>query len=149
MTFDPADFADDTGFERSVLARLGTHRVRVAEPKYIYDRRGITGKLGMAEEGTGPREELRHSLHPLGFGAAYKVLDMLVEHVLRANGTLAGRLTFQEKRKALARRPSTLPAPLNARPELWDRLAALYTALTCGERRGDAPALPGDASRRP
>ncbi len=129
MTFNPADFADDTAFERFALDHLGTHRVRVAEPKYIYDRRGITGKLGMAEEGTGPREELRHSLHPLGFGATYEVLDMLVEHVLRANDPAAGRLKFEEKKKALARRPRTLPAPLNARPELWDRLAALYTVL--------------------
>jgi hypothetical protein len=83
----------------------------------------------MAEEGTRLREELRHALRPLGFGAAYKVLDMLVEHVLRANGAGTGRLTFQEKRKALAKRPSTLPVSLDARPELWDRLVALYIAL--------------------
>lgn len=83
----------------------------------------------MAEEGTRLREELRHSLCPLGFGAAYKVLDMLGEHVLRAKPTVTGRLTFQQKRKDLAGRPSTLPLPLDARPELWDRLAALYTAL--------------------
>jgi len=91
MTFNSLDFADDTAFERFALDQLGAHRVRVAEPKYIYGRRGITGKLGMAEEGTRLREELRHSLRPLGFGAAYKVLDMLVEYVLRANPDFSRR----------------------------------------------------------
>ena len=129
MTFNPFDLADDTDFECFVLDLLGTHRVGVTEPKYIYDKRGITGKLGMAEEGTQARERLRRSLHPLEFGAAYKVLDMLVQHVLRANGVAAGHLRFKHKTKALERRPSTLPAPLDSRPELWDRLAALYTTF--------------------
>jgi hypothetical protein len=129
MTFNSLEFADDTAFERFALDQLGAHRVRVAEPKYIYGRWGITGKLGMAEEGIRLREELRHSLRPLGFGAAYKVLDMLVEHALRAKRTVTGRLTFHQKRKDLARRPRTLPMPLDARPELWDRLATLYIAL--------------------
>jgi hypothetical protein len=129
MTFNPADFTDDTDFERFMLNSLGTHRIQVTEPKYIYDNRNrsITGKLGMAEEGTRAREELRYSLHPLGFAAAYKVLDMLVEYVLRANGAPAGRLTFKWKRKNLQKQPITLPPPLNAHLELWDRLAVLYT----------------------
>jgi hypothetical protein len=130
MTCNSLDFADDTAFECFALDHLGPHCVRVVEPKYVYGRRGgITGKLGTAEEGTRLREELRHALRPLGFGAAYKVLDLLVEHVLRANGTGTGRLTFQEKRQALANPPGTLPVSLDARPELWDRLVALYTAL--------------------
>ena len=128
--FSPLDFADDTAFERFALDELGARNVRVPEPKYMYSsRRGIIGKLGVAEEGTRLREELRHSLSPLGFGAAYKVLDMLIENVLRANGAGTGRLTFQKKKRVLAERPSTLPVPVDARPELWDRLAALYTAL--------------------
>ena len=128
--FSPLDFADDTAFERFALDELGARNVRVPEPQYMYSsRRGIIGKLGVAEEGTRLREELRHSLSPLGFGTAYKVLDMLIENVLRANGAGTGRLTFQEKKRVLAERPSTLPVPVDARPQLWDRLAALYTAL--------------------
>jgi hypothetical protein len=132
VTFNPAEFADDTDLERLVLERLGTHRVRVADPHAIYDRRGKAGgwnttvRVGMVEEGIGPREELRRSLRPLGFAAAYKVLDMLVEHVLQANGAGTARLTFQQKTRSLRRRPTNLPVPLDTHPGLWDRLAALY-----------------------
>ncbi len=59
MTFNSLEFADDRAFERFALDQLGAHRVRVAEPKYIYGRWGITGKLGMAKEG--PREAPAHA----------------------------------------------------------------------------------------
>jgi hypothetical protein len=130
--FSRDGFADDTDYERFVLDRLGTHRVRVTEPSAIYDRRGMeagawntTVTVGTAVAGTRPREELRQSLRPLGFGAAYKVLDMLVEHVLRANGA-KGRLEYEKKKSKITKRPVSLPTPLDAHPELWDRSAALY-----------------------
>lgn len=136
MNFAPADFAEDTDLERFVLDRLGTHRVRPVEPDAIHDIRcapgSVTIKVGAAVAGTGRREELRRALHPLGFGAAYKVLDMLVEHVLRANGASAGRLTFEKKTRALAKRPRMLPVPLGGRPDLWDRLSRLYVDLEQG-----------------
>jgi hypothetical protein len=132
--FSATDFAEDTAYERLVLDRLGTHRVRVAEPSYIHDKRGTAGasghvivKVGTATMGTGLRDELAQSLRPLGFGAAYKVLDQLVEHVLRANGISARR--FDQKLAALTQRPALLPPPLDAAPHLWDRLAVLYGKL--------------------
>jgi hypothetical protein len=100
MAFNPRAFADDTDYERFALDRLGPHRVRIAEPGLIYHdeanpeggRRGsMTVKGGTAVMGAQAREELRRSLRPLGFGAAYKILDMLVEHVLRANGVAGWR----------------------------------------------------------
>ncbi len=81
-------------------------------------------KVGTAVAGAGARNELAQSLRPLGFGAAYKVLDLLVEHVLRANGEYRRR--FEEKIDALAVRPAQLPIPLASVPEIWDRLAKLY-----------------------
>ena len=136
MAFNATDFADDTDFERFALERLGPHRVHVGEPGAIFHYeanpsgggRSIISVGGGAAVGAQAREELRQSLRPLGFGAAYKVLDMLVEHVLRANGVTAVRW-FAQKTKALATRPASLPVPLDARPELWDRIAPTYIAL--------------------
>jgi hypothetical protein len=132
--FRPADFADDTDFERFVLATLGTHRADVRRPSTTHNLRGprnnIIVAVGAVVAGAGAREELRQSLRPLVFGAAFKVLDMLVEHVLRANGRGPGRLSFEVKRRALSgqQRPA-LPIALEAAPELWDRLAKLYVAF--------------------
>jgi len=132
--FDPEKFAEDTEFERFVMDRLGTHRVRPPEPGSVHDTRGggpgsITVRIGSVVAGASLVEEFRRSLHALGFSAAYKVLDMLIEHVLRASGASAGRLRFADKRRAVQRRPSTLPVPLNSHTGVWDRLAALYIAF--------------------
>lgn len=94
MVFMPTDFADDTDFERFVLDHLGSHRVRVGEVRMIFhdearpaggSRTTISASGGASLGGTA-REELRRSLSPLGFAAAYKILDLLIEYVLRANG---------------------------------------------------------------
>src|SRR4051812_38453324 len=114
------------------------HRVQVGEPGAIFHdeanpegggrRRNVIVSVGSVDAGGRDREELRQALRPVGFGAAYKILDMLIEHVLRANGVSNVR-TFAQKTKALARRPATLPTPLDGRPDLSDRLAKAYIAL--------------------
>jgi hypothetical protein len=137
VSFSASEFAEDTELERFVLKLLGAHHIRVAEPSATHDMRGRVGgvggniyvKVGAAVAGGAAREELVRSLRPLVFGAAYKVLDLLVEHVLRADGAGPGRLTFQRKSAILARRPSQLPVPLDSHPDLWDRLAEIYKAL--------------------
>lgn len=53
--------------------------------------------VGTIVAGSGAIEEFRLSLRPLAFGAAYKTLDMLVEHTLRANSAGVGRMTFEQK----------------------------------------------------
>src|SRR4051812_4094466 len=134
MLFSPANFADDTDFERLVLDRLGTYGVRPEKPGVAVDLRGeqaggrgsMTGTVGGVVAGATRIDALLRSLRPLGFGAAYKVLDMLVEHVLRANGAGSGTLTFKAKKQLLRSRPATMPPPLDQHPELWDRLARLY-----------------------
>jgi len=138
MAFSPSDFAEDTDYERFVLDRLGPHRVRISGPGFIYHdeanpeggrHRYMAVTISPALEGAEPREELRRSLRPVGLGAAYKILDMLVEHVLRANGVGGVRMSFKQKTQALLTRPTTLPVPLDRHPELWDRLAKLYLAF--------------------
>jgi hypothetical protein len=138
MAFSAPDFADDTDFERFTLDRLGPHRVQIGEPGAIFHdeanqqggerRRNITVSLGSADAGGRGREELRQALRPVGFGAAYKILDLLIEHVLRANGVSTIR-TFTQKTKSLATRPAALPPPLDGRTDLWDRLAKSYVVL--------------------
>jgi hypothetical protein len=137
VTFSAKEYAEDTDLERFVIDRLGTHRVRFAEPTATHDIRGRVGgvggaiyvKVGAVTTGSGARDELARSLRPLGFGAAYKVLDLLVEHVLRANGAGSGRLSFEKKVASLKRRPARLPVPFDAFPDLWDRLARTYAIL--------------------
>jgi hypothetical protein len=129
-----SDLADDTALERFILDRLGTHRVRPHPPSTRYDLRNgqsvLIETVGAIAGGAGQREELRRNLEPLAFGAAFKILDQLVEHVLRDNGASRGRLTFVAKKQLLASsRPNRLPSPLRIRPAIWDRLAALYPIM--------------------
>jgi hypothetical protein len=133
MAFGPSDFADDTDFERHTLTLLGTHRVRVPDPDFTYDIRGSRAGQGRQTlrvpslDRQGQSEALQESLRPIGFAAAYKTLDMLVEHVLRANGAPANRLRrFDQKSGLLTSRPTSPPIPLDTHPALWDRLAKLY-----------------------
>ena len=112
MTFNPINFAEDTSFERHILEILGVHRTQVDPPRNIYNNNGITGEIGTAEEGVRLREELRNSLRSLSFGAAYKALDILIEHVVRANDPSIGRLSFIDKNKTLETLPQILPLHL-------------------------------------
>lgn len=105
VPFRPADFAEDTGFERFVLGLLGSHRVKSAEPDAFHSiRRGsrsITLHVGPATIGGQSRDDLRNALMPVSFGTAYKVVDLLVEHVVRANGATKDRLHFTDKKKLI------------------------------------------------
>jgi len=140
MSFSTSDFADDTDFERFVVGRLGTHRVRVPEEpgRIVHLERNPRGggksieASGGASIGGRRVEEFRASLQPVGFGAAYKILDMLVEHVLGGNGIAARRTSFTRKNALVAQRPRTLPRPLDSHPDAWDAMAKLYVAFQEG-----------------
>lgn len=133
MAFLPQDFADDTEFERFVLTSLGAHRIRPA-PGGNFDMRGraqgaVIELSGIASVGARRVEEFKASLRVLGFGTAYKVLDLLVEYVLRENGAPSKHLDFKDKRKRIGKQQGALPVPFDAHREYWDRLAALYGAF--------------------
>lgn len=130
MTFDPAEFSDDTDFERFVLERLGARRIQILEPKYIHEEGNIVGILGVAMEGNKALTDLKESLRPLAFGAAYKVLDMLIEHVMRDNKVQNKRMSFSDKSRFLSQPAKRkLPFPLTSEMDLWDRLGILYVAF--------------------
>jgi hypothetical protein len=135
-TFSAVDFAEDTESERYALERLGTHRVRLGEPPIVVDLRGHEGPANasvlMVSDTFGGEqaEQLPRDLEPLGFAAAYKVLDMLVEHVLRANGATAARLSFDDKKSQIRGSAiERLPTPLDERRDIWERLTRLYGSL--------------------
>lgn len=74
---------------------------------------------------------------PLVFGAAYKVIDLLVEMVRRLNheppcpyGRWSSKRKHEYVRKGM---PALLPAPLHRHLDHWSRVAALYERF--GEHR--------------
>jgi hypothetical protein len=64
---------------------------------------------------------------PLVFVSTFKLLDMLLEWILEANG-IASTFRFQEKLRQLGRSP-TFPSLLESRPWLKDRIVGLYRTL--------------------
>lgn len=135
VPFDRSAFDEDTGFERLVMAQLGQHRLEIPEPTMVYHaeanpegRGGMVVRIGPAEEGTQLRDDLRASLRPLSFGAAYKTLDMLIEYLQRAAHGAPDQ-AYSEKVKWARRAQPPLPTPLAQDPGIWERLALLYGDL--------------------
>ena len=136
-----SDFGDDTEYERLVLdtivvpskapagAEFATCDIRGSGPRNLAV--GVHDSLS-----AGAVESFAGRFRPLAFGAAYKIVDFLVEMTMRLNGEPSprGRWTFAEK-AAYVRRgtPPQLPSPLDAAPSLWERAAQLY--LGFGEHR--------------
>lgn len=131
VAFSKKDFADRTDFERFVLTELGVHRIRIDDPSVIHDLRSGGGIVARAKGVSMSRakQKLAARVRPLSFAAAYKVLDLLVEEVLRANKLLSTHLGFKQKIRKVQIRPAALPHPLAMRPALWDRLAKLFDAF--------------------
>lgn len=141
MTFDEQlrkDFADDTAYERLVLATIvephkpppGTvfaiNDIRDNAPKHL--ARGIHESLSADAV-----ESVAAQFRPLAFGATYKILDFVVEMTMRLNGVplpSSGRWTFAEKMAFSQNVPARLPTPLDtAATVYWPRIAQLYTGF--------------------
>ncbi len=129
-------FDDDTAYERLVLRTIAN--ADAPPPGTVFARDDLRGEHRELHRGVhaslgGDRvAELRTSLRPLAFGAAYKVLDLLVEMVMRLNGkrSASGRWTFEEKGTFVAAGvPAQRPVSLDRAPDHWGRLAALYLAF--------------------
>lgn len=128
-----AQFEEDTAYERFVLDTVATagHPPNPTTPPRD-DLRG--GGLSMARStsdwlAADSVAQAIGSFRPLGFGAAYKVIDMLVELVMRVNQEPCpnGRWTFVEKQTYVkAGRPARLPIPLQVPRGYWPRITALY-----------------------
>jgi hypothetical protein len=140
MTFEEQlreEFADDTAYERLVLATVidpskpppgavfATNDIRGSGPR-IFER-GVHESMS-----SGAIESFAARFRPLAFGAAYKILDFIVEMTMRLNGepSTRGRWTFVEKIAFIRRGlPHRLPVPLATATPYWNRTVNLYAAL--------------------
>jgi hypothetical protein len=126
-----ADFAQDCEFERYVLSKatpivVETGSARRAE--IFLDGRQPAVNIALTPVTTSGRsseqviEDL--GLRPLLFGAAWKVLDILVEYVLRTT-MLQPRFTIKEK-VFKASQGGVVFSPLDAHPEILLRVCTAY-----------------------
>lgn len=139
MTFEELlrqDFRDDTAYERLVLETIIDPNK--APPGAVFATDDIRGSgrksfRGVHDSvGSGAVEILAARFRPLAFGAAYKILDFMVEMTMRLNGEPcpAGRWTFTQKTAFIGRgRRARLPSPLDSTPAFWLRATRLYTAF--------------------
>jgi hypothetical protein len=121
------EFADDTAFERLVLDRA-MPLLPTPEARSVIDLRGpgvsvaVTPMPARAYVGDAPGTVGVTELRPLIFGAAWKVLDLLIE---LATGK---RDTIEEKARKAAADLVPAVAPFDGQPDLWMRIMRLYAS---------------------
>jgi hypothetical protein len=123
------DFDDATAFERWALE--GLVPLPAARPHSAV--KDIENNVVRVMPGTaivrvyaGGAREVHVDLRPLAFGAAWKVLDLLVELALsQAGHGVVGRMTFAEKVRLAVH--GQCP-PLSSDAVLWEALTATYAA---------------------
>lgn len=139
MTFSPTDFEEKTEYERLVLDAAYPLIARRATGVTIdVTRRGHRGiKIGLPpledkcefpplgggeiQEGDQP---VTLDIRPLIFGAAWKVLDLLVEGVI---GHSTGKgMQVKDKLAKLLSEPA--PTPFSGETKLWERTVAIYSS---------------------
>lgn len=147
MPTDLEQFKEDIAFERFVLGRATpllprsetTSRIELggagstsirAEAEPVRVNVEATDSTGSAA-GHLSIDEVR----PLLFGAAWKVLDLLIEHALRQAGTLSqgGRYLIRDKKAEAQAGRVTAVAPFDSYLALWTRVTKTY-ASTVGLR---------------
>src|SRR5262249_46475356 len=125
---------DATTFERLALATgfpLLPNPATVAQASLDLrsPNRGVTlGAMAVENLGAQARQDVIDQLRPLFFGAAWKVLALVLEFAFFADGhrpQASGRWRIDEKQK-LARRHRGKCPPWMALPDLWARICALY-----------------------
>jgi hypothetical protein len=130
------DFEDDTAFERYVLDRVAL-LAPAAGGSSVVDLRGggAAVQVGLADGSAcaDPNSHLTPTeLRILVFGAAWKVLDLLIELALRQAGTApqnqkTNRYQIKEKiDHASGATPVTGIAPFDSSPDHWTRLRCIY-----------------------
>jgi hypothetical protein len=149
MGFSLNEFSEDAAFELLTLSLLGSKRVRLPRPDRVYHLENapaggssisvtIFAPPAGGARPTGDGESPR-ALAAVAFLTAFKVLDLLVEHVIRANGGPTGKPGFATKIKWLkANKASLLPTPLVGNSAVWDRFQSLFCDLADGVRGGVA-----------
>lgn len=126
MPGDVAAFADETGFERIVLDRA-MPLLPVSEARSVIDLRGgavgvsVTPATVHAYAGDSTSRIDLTVLRPLFFGAAWKVLDLLVELAL---GGISPPI--EDKTRMAAQDIVPAIAPFYGQQQLWTRLMRTY-----------------------
>ena len=129
------EFEDDTAYEHLVLTtivdaeRTAAGRQSVGGWDLRAGRQIILVALGDSMGASHASEALR-PMRILVFGAAYKVLDLLLEFTMKVNNEPffkgASRWTMADKLNyATSKAPAQLPVPLNQ--QHWKALCALYS----------------------
>ena len=176
MPTNVQDFHDDTEFERYVLAR-GTPLVKTPEGGIVFGL-GDDGSnsatvqavvAGAVTSAGAPGDQFKFSdIAPLIFGAAWKVLDLLVELRLEQLGVpknRPGSYTIEKKVEEVNNGTVSAPAPFN-NPQgtlstLWEQVLKCYAVtkelrhslvhrqLTVDQSTGAISGTPGPAGVSP
>lgn len=119
------DFLDASAFERSALA-IVSPLVSPTADRSGFDLRSNTHNLVAQGIVAGPSSaEMLRELRPLFFGAAWKVLDLLMEFGLSQGQAQMRNLTIEKKKNhALT---ANVP-PLSGDRDLWERVAKVYSS---------------------
>jgi hypothetical protein len=151
-----SDFQDDTAFEGLLLDRVSPLIPSSADGSVIDLRQpgGNSVNISLTESvGSGGHDQLRESeVRPLVFGAAWKVLDLLVELGLDMAGippTHGKRYTITEKVQKAGVGGVTAMTPFNSHAALWLRLMSTGLFDRCAPSLTSAPAANGRSSDRP
>ncbi|MEU2302717.1 hypothetical protein ABZ584_35550 [Streptomyces antibioticus] len=132
------EFKDDTGFERLTLDRF-TPLLPRSEASSVLDldandlqvTPGVAVASGDSTSGALGADLTFDDVRPLFFGAAWKVLDQLIEFALE-QGSVAPkqgrRYTITEKVKHAGSGSVPPVSPFGHHPDLWHRLACIYAS---------------------
>jgi hypothetical protein len=114
-----------TAFERFALA-AALPLVNQEAAAGSVDFRGAntaTTIIGYEALGTGLRDDLLRNLRPLLFGAAWKILDNVIEYGINLAPGAKEKVTIRHKREKASAGPVR---PFDTENELWVRISGIY-----------------------
>lgn len=124
------DFLTDIAFERFALHEF-CHQPGQSSDLMMIDLRGPNRRLSSCVSSVAFASDsgrLRSAMASLAFGAAWKVIDLMIEHVLiAASPPRSGRVTIKSKADFATNNRSDLLVAVH-HGDLVDRIAALYRA---------------------
>jgi hypothetical protein len=126
------EFEESTAFERWTVEALVPLPARTPHGGRVD---AVTGAVTIAVQPAvvrvyaGGLREVPVDLRPLAFGAAWKVLDLMLELAFRNAGTTAPRGELRiARKKVLARQAHGALVPLTTDRDLWRTLTSIYVA---------------------
>ncbi|WP_143658321.1 hypothetical protein [Embleya scabrispora] len=143
MPITVTEFEEDSAFERYVLGRIASLLPDSDATKVVdlgsIDANGVPAQGSSAhltaadETGCAKSALTADDVRPLLFGAAWKILDLLVELVLESARPVhrqRGRIRIDSKVQKARSFGVKEQDPFGGRPDLWDRVMRTYAATT-------------------